>query len=506
MFRVAAFVGVAAIYIGARFWDLTATCLWFDEIFSVHATEHSWDSILNFVALDLIHPPLFYLLLKIWLTIGGETLFWLRLLPVLFSILAIVPLLLFCRELRLSYWTAILAFFLLAVNGSLIKYAQEVRMYSMLLCMSLVSMWLFARYFNKGKGIVALTLVNIILVYTHYFGWFVVLSEVVAILALQRIKWRPVIVMLTVSAVCFLPWVVAVLSAARSGSELSQNIGWMQRPGVIGVVQLALSLVEPSYYPATSIDPMSVYRVSVPILLICAIAIVVFLVNANVLRRENRQPVKQLMIFLIVPMVATFIVSWVTPYSIWGTRHLIILFGPFALLAAMSISHIPHRALKTAVVTLVVLFSGYAFVIEAGRTKKPPVWCGFEVLAEKLQAAGNGPINVFEDLAAYHLWFAFRNYPDLKFRQCVVKVDGFPGMVEDKAYFIPRGIDDGYLLRGKLQLDSAPSQMWIVYRAPKLDITAPPLSTFSDRGFLIKRQEIYDSDESKIIAVFLVKQ
>src|ERR1044071_3160782 len=128
-FRVIAFVLVAATYVAVRFWDLNATCLWFDEIFSVHAAEHSWNSILDFVVLDLIHPPLFYLILKMWIAVGGEGLFWLRSLPVLFSIVAIIPVLLLCRELRLGFWTTLLTFFLSAVNGSLIKYAQEVRMY-----------------------------------------------------------------------------------------------------------------------------------------------------------------------------------------------------------------------------------------------------------------------------------------------------------------------------------------------------------------------------------------
>ena len=233
--RVAALVAVLAIYVGARFRDLTASCLWFDEIFSVHAAEHSWDSILNFVALDLIHPPLFYILLKVWIAAGGENLFWLRSFPVVFSILAILPFVLLCRELRLGFWTVTLAFFLIAVNGSLIKYAQEVRMYSMLMCMSLFSMWLFARYFRTGKGILALTLINLVLVYTHYFGWLVLLSEIFAIVLFQRIKWRPIMVMTLVTAVGFAPWFIEVLYAANSGSELRETLD-----GCSGLELLAL--------------------------------------------------------------------------------------------------------------------------------------------------------------------------------------------------------------------------------------------------------------------------
>ena len=48
--------------------------------------------LLGFVAADIIHPPLFYALLKVWISIGGESLFWLRLFPLLTSIAVIIPL------------------------------------------------------------------------------------------------------------------------------------------------------------------------------------------------------------------------------------------------------------------------------------------------------------------------------------------------------------------------------------------------------------------------------
>src|SRR5215204_4008262 len=154
---------ICVVYIAARIWRLTDSCLWFDEIFSVHAAEHDWSSLYSFVAKDLIHPPLFYILLKLWMWTGGEGVYWLRLLPVLFSILAIIPFIYLCRELKLPTSVMILALGLFAVNGALIKYTQTLRMYSMLMCLALLSMWLFARYFNRGKSFVPLLIANLLL-------------------------------------------------------------------------------------------------------------------------------------------------------------------------------------------------------------------------------------------------------------------------------------------------------------------------------------------------------
>ena len=145
--QIAACVMLAAIFVAVRCWELTDSCLWFDEIFGVHAADHSWDSILSFVALDLIHPPLFYVLLKLWIGVAGESLGSLRAFPVLFSIVSFMAFFLLLRELKLNINTWLISLLLLTVNGSVLKYSLELRMYSLLMCIGLFSMWLFARFF-----------------------------------------------------------------------------------------------------------------------------------------------------------------------------------------------------------------------------------------------------------------------------------------------------------------------------------------------------------------------
>ena len=490
--RFAALIVVLAIYTAARFWNLTASCLWFDEIFSVHAAEQSWRAILHFVALDLIHPPLFYIVLKVWIAIGGESLFWLRLLPVIFSVLAIVPFSKLCRELGFGFWTSTLAMFLVSVNGSLIKYAQEVRMYSMLMCVSLMSIWLFMRYFQKGKGMIALTLINLVLAYTHYFGWLVIISEVTAILALQRIKWRPVLGMLSITAVGFLPWIIAVLFAANSGSQLSQNIGWVQRPAVFSLAQLALNFVEPFYYPSTSIDPLSFYIISVPLLLISLAALAIHFSDMKRFGRTVSTSSYLLAIFIVLPIFCAFVASWILPDSIWGTRHLIVVFAPVSILIASSIMNVNDRKVMIGAVTLIMLFSSYALVLYGQRSQPAYIWCAWDELAQQWQSKpfiepGSTKLYVFEDLVAYHFWFEFRNNPDY----AISKVNGFPGITEDKAYFLPRGFDR----ISSIQIEDAfkEESFWIAFRdadpkaaTPGLSMipyTSPTIGYFLDRGF-----------------------
>src|SRR5215210_3287122 len=141
--RLSVFVLISIVYILLRLWHLTDSCLWFDEIFSIHAAEQDWNSLFWFVAQDLIHPPLSYVLLKLWISAGGESLFWMRFFPIVFSAAALIPFYLLCRQLKVNTPILALALSFFAVNGALIKYAQEVRMYSVLLCLTLFSLWLF---------------------------------------------------------------------------------------------------------------------------------------------------------------------------------------------------------------------------------------------------------------------------------------------------------------------------------------------------------------------------
>ncbi len=464
--QAAAMAVIIAAYITFRFWDLTASCLWFDEIFSIHAAGHDGNSMFSFIALDLIHPPLFYVLLKIWIAVGGESLLWLRSFPVVFSVLAVFPFLMQCRELKLRFETQALALFFFAVNGSLIKYSQEVRMYSLLLCLSLFSIWLFVRYFNKGSGIAALVLVNVLLVYTHYYGWFVVGSEAISILILQRAKWRPIAAMLAITLAAFIPWVVAVVQAAGSGSGLAQNIGWMRRPGVGEIAQLKLALVEPFYYVASSVDPLSAYRISIPLMIMLTAAIVVYIAGWKHRNGDEQRSMYILVLFAAFPMLAAFAASWIMPHSIWGTRHLIIVFAPVLILSAVAITGLPRASVRIAAITLLVLFSGYGFALQALREPSSYIWCSWEKLAKDLiltphYSSEPKRLYVFEDLVAYHFWYVLR---DLKNYEVTV-VSGIEGITEDPAYFLPRGFDS---VRRTDVSEISGDRFWIAFRAPSV--------------------------------------
>ncbi len=483
---------ISVLYVAFRFWGITDSCLWFDEIFSVHAAEHSWETIISFVAKDLIHPPLFYVLLKLWMSLVGESLFWLRALPVLFSILALFPLWMLCRELKLKPHAAIVAISLFAVNGSLIKYAQEVRMYSLLLFLSLFSIWLFSRFYFRGKNFWLLTVVNILLVYTHYFGWLVIIAEVVAILIAQRIKILRTLLMVGVVLAAFLPWVFTIFRFAEPGPGVEQNIGWIAKPGIGAIFEFAFDLIEPFYFQQSSVDPSSIFIIAIPLLLLTAAAKIICLINFK--NSEEKDVIYLLTVFSVIPLAIAFLASWLLPVSVWGSRHLIIVFAPMIIVVAIFITSIAIKPLRLAFIASIFLLITAAFVVRMQAEKPQFIWCAWEELASGIPPDKPQTVYVFEDLVAYHFWFATRNNSNFQ----IVKVNGMPEMTEDKAYFLPRGFE---VVRSTTPDEISGERFWIAFRDMKWNEKHPPPNYLSNQGFKIGTRETIDVNGLKAFVV-----
>ncbi len=490
---------ICLVYVLLRLWRLTDSCLWFDEFFSIHAAEYDLRELFWFVAQDLIHPPLFYVLLKVWMVIGGTNLFWLRFFPVFFSIAAIVPFILLCRQLKLSSPTVALAVAFFAVNGSLIKYAQEARMYSLLLCLGLFSLWLFVRFLNLGKGFYFLIIANILLVYSHYFGWLIIASEVLAVLILARERLKQIFLMLVITLLSFAPWLYAIWQASRINSSVGQNIGWMTKPNFISIFQFAFDLFEPIYFQNSNKDSSAIYLITLPILAVGTTIFGFYLVGWKSESAIEKRNFFLLLIFAVAPAFTAFAASWILPYSVWGIRHLIIVFAPFVILLAICFSKIKLWQLRAAGLSLIFLLSGAAFVFQATRQTPKYIWCAWENLASGLSQTNSEPpkIYVFEDLVAYHFWFALRD-SDRKFQ--VIKINGIENLIEDKAYFLPRGFDE---IQTKNNFEG--ERFLVAFRAKNWNESAPPLQNLKANGYRIGEPQVFEAQGLKAFLVEIKK-
>lgn len=152
-----------------RFYWLDHQSFWNDEGNSARLSERSLVLIIEGTASD-IHPPLYYLLLRGWRELVGESEFGLRSLSAFVGVLVVAFTLAFGRLLD-GRWVSGLAGFLVAISPPLIYYSQEARMYSLLGLEAIATTYFFYRWLHSSAkkwrvfyiaGVTAG-------LYTHYF-------------------------------------------------------------------------------------------------------------------------------------------------------------------------------------------------------------------------------------------------------------------------------------------------------------------------------------------------
>jgi hypothetical protein len=113
-----------------RFYKIDAQSLWYDEGNSARIAERSLQLIVEGAAGD-IHPPLYYLLLKVWRAVFGDGEAALRSFSAVCGVLTVLFTYLIGRDL-FNRRVGLIAAFLLAVMPFAIYYSQEARMYALL--------------------------------------------------------------------------------------------------------------------------------------------------------------------------------------------------------------------------------------------------------------------------------------------------------------------------------------------------------------------------------------
>lgn len=196
--------------------------LWLDEAAQAVLSSKSL-SFIWFGRSGDFHPPLFYMLSHYWLSVGQSEI-WLRLLPLSFGVINIPILYKIAKELlkNMSKHAGIIAALLLAIAPFHIYYSQEFRSYS-LLCL-LVSLSMYAML---KKKYLALSIINALIMYTHYAGIFMILCQFLYQIAYERKNLRNYILSLVISFLLFTPWLPQFTKQLSSGVNISEYLpGW----------------------------------------------------------------------------------------------------------------------------------------------------------------------------------------------------------------------------------------------------------------------------------------
>jgi hypothetical protein len=238
---------VFAFALGA--FQLSADILWLDELYSlsnmgVFATPYDLSAVIaSLTEHSPNHVPLYFFLGARWAGFVGWSPLSMRYLSLLVGLLLIAWTYRFAADL-LDRRDALIAALLLSTSGFVLMYFHEIRMYSLLLLLTVIHAWLYWRLTSASSAQrlhwLCFIVTAVALLYTHVFSLFVFVG-----LGLRHLlhfsnirRWRGVVAAWLVSALAFLPYlprflrgalvertIPALQDSALSAPQLGRDLG-----------------------------------------------------------------------------------------------------------------------------------------------------------------------------------------------------------------------------------------------------------------------------------------
>ncbi len=181
---VLALLGLTLLAAAVRFPALGAKSYWGDEVSTLFLVRHGFGHMFAGIAQLESTPPLYYVLAKLWYSVAGSGEEGMRSLPALIGVATVPAAYAAAREL-VSSRAAWIAAALVAVNPMLVWYSGEARAYSLVVLLSTVGLWCFARALRGRRyALAGWAIASSLALATHYFAAFLIVPE--AVLLVQR--------------------------------------------------------------------------------------------------------------------------------------------------------------------------------------------------------------------------------------------------------------------------------------------------------------------------------
>ena len=340
--------------------------LWYDETFSLAVAGADWPIFWPALLSDGVHPPGYYLLMRVCLDLLGPSEFALRFASVVAGTLAVPMIWQLGLALGSRRWAGAAAM-LLAINPFALWHAQEARMYSLLLCLVIAGGCAFWKLIARPcwSRWLWFTLVSALSFAVHYFAFVFSLAQFVyLIINLRRthraLRWWA---LAQVAAFLpFLPWAMAI--ATREGRNF--GIGWIHPPTLLDVpltlTNLSLALSNPGWGWT-----WAGFALILTLATVGAVLARTFLLPTSYSSPPSRWLF--LAIWLVIPLAFTWLISLRLP--LYVDRFFIICLPPLILLTStMSLS--PTRIARGIMVGLVLISAAASFrlLIDPGLAKE----------------------------------------------------------------------------------------------------------------------------------------
>ncbi len=357
-------LAIMAAALGLRLYHLDRQGPWYDEALAITRSVLPLGKLTPALIGDFWHPPLYFYLLHAWFALLGSGTFQARLLSVLFGVMSIPMIYLLAWRLY-DRPVALLASALLAVSQLGVMYSQEARPYTMFIFLTLLTGYLLL-FSLEGKSRLLTRLGLVIsataLLYTNYYGIFVLLALAVHTLLFRRSLGpgvaRGVLLSLALAPVLFTPWLASgVIHNALAGPTklhlLEKQPPWFA-VNAFTLLQILNAFNNGAVYRA---DNYSGPRWTL------ALGSLLFTAPAGIaLWRARKGATRQCTSFLLllclpVPIIVALSAVWALQF---GVRYVIFCVGFYYILVARGLLDLPNAVLRTALIATALACSAPA--------------------------------------------------------------------------------------------------------------------------------------------------
>jgi mannosyltransferase len=330
--------------------DSLGESLWMDEGLSIGIASQPVFDIPGVLRMDG-SPPLYYMLLSVWMDLVGNGPGETQALSVAISLLA-VPGGMWAGWSLFGRRAGLVCAALCAVNPFLTQFAQETRMYSLMLVLSLLATAAFLHVFAFGRrGYLPLFFVLLaLMLYTHNWGLFLSFGLVCALVPCWYVSenrhsfWKDALIGFGGAGLLYLPWLPTLLHQIQH-----TGAPWLNPPNFGAPIQISKSLLGGG---------------TPTVALVLAGGTGLAAVLARRVEDKERTAVLAGAVTVLATLAVAWVVSQVSPA--WTTRYLGVLLGPMLLIAALGIA----RAGTLGLVALVIILGIWAIPRSYGLENK----------------------------------------------------------------------------------------------------------------------------------------
>jgi uncharacterized membrane protein len=321
-------------------WFLTAQEISHDEPFSIYHAQFNVTTIIDQLK-GYNNPPLYEVLLHFWIKIFGISPVSVRALPLLFASLAPVALYFFGKK----YFTlrvAIISSVLLSCSNLVTYHAHDCRVYTLFLLLSILSMHFFLEVLIgqlpklQSKSLFVLS--STLLIYAHYFGFFILFIQALYMLLFYRKSIFRMAIYYSIIFLLYVPHIVTLLT------RFKHSVGgtWLEPPA--GAESLYNMIWSFSNAPVVAV--------------FCIVLLVAGLIFTIAQKNFNKTGML-ISLWFLIPFLGMFVISFVVPMYI--SRYLIYSVPAFYLLLVLCIdkfgTNILIKNAVTFLLTAAFLFS-----------------------------------------------------------------------------------------------------------------------------------------------------